>query len=242
MTRTATDTRQSLKQTALTVAGVERAPAAETPEVTGSVVVSADTSTWHEELWAAAVRVARMALAITPATSSTTGTPTADTQRHPIIVAIDGRSGAGKTTLAALVERELPDATVVHLEPMYPGWDGLAVTPALLAAQVLTPLRRGEPAAYRRFDWQTGQFAQICHVPPARYVIVEGVGSSVGIAAPYADVRVWVEAPTSERRRRGLARDGDSYAPHWDRWAAQEDAVFSADDTSSRADLVIRTG
>lgn len=116
------------------------------------------------------------------------------------------------------------------------------MAPALLAAQVLTPLRRGEPAAYRRFDWEAGEFAELCHVPLAGYVIVEGVGSSVGIAGPYADVRVWLEAPTSERRRRGLARDGDSYAPHWDRWAAQEDTIFGADGTIARADLVIRTG
>jgi hypothetical protein len=39
---------------------------------------------------------------------------------------------------------------------------------------------------------------------------------------------VWMQAPTSSRRARALARDGDTYRPHWDRWAAQEEAHVTA--------------
>jgi hypothetical protein len=38
-----------------------------------------------------------------------------------------------------------------------------------------------------------------------------------------------------------MARDGDSYAPHWRRWADQEDAYVAAEDPVARADLVVRT-
>lgn len=158
-----------------------------------------------------------------------------------VIIAIDGRSGSGKTTLADRLCRELRDATVIHLDDIYPGWDGLAATPPLLAAQVLEPLRRGEPASYRRFDWARGSFADSVPVPRTHYVIVEGAGSSVGIARPYADVRVWLEAEPAVRKRRGLDRDGDAYAPHWQRWADQEDAVFAADHTAAHAHLVLHT-
>ncbi len=59
-------------------------------------------------------------------------------------------------------------------------------------------------------------------------------------AAGHADLAVWVETPDAVRRERALARDGDTYAPHWERWAAQERAVYAADPPAARADLVLR--
>ncbi len=157
------------------------------------------------------------------------------------IIAIDGRSGSGKTSLAEAVAAELEDAAVLHLDDMYPGWDGLAATPALLVAQVLEAIRRGERASFRRFDWVRGTFTDSVPVPRARFLIVEGAGSSVGMARRYADIRVWLEADPAIRKRRGLDRDGDAYAPHWQRWADQEDTVFGADRTRDRAHLILRT-
>lgn len=157
------------------------------------------------------------------------------------VIAIDGRSGSGKTSLAGAVAAELGNAKVVHLDDIYPGWDGLATTPPLLVAQVLEPRRRGEPVAFRRFDWARGTFADSVAVPRAKFLIVEGAGSSVGMARRYADVRVWLEAEAVIRKQRGLDRDGDGYAPYWQRWADQEDAVFGADHTRDHAHLVLHT-
>ena len=43
------------------------------------------------------------------------------------------------------------------------------------------------------------------------------------------------------RFARGIARDGEAYRPHWERWARQEDALFAADRTRDRADVVLDT-
>jgi hypothetical protein len=43
------------------------------------------------------------------------------------------------------------------------------------------------------------------------------------------------------RLRRGIERDGESYLPDWQRWAAQEEALFTVDGTRNRADLVVST-
>lgn len=161
------------------------------------------------------------------------------------VIAIDGPSGSGKTTLAKGVSDAL-DAPVVHMDRIYPGWDGLAVAPALLAEQVLAPLARGELGAYRLWDWASNEWSGSAEVPPAALgtgiLVVEGCGCSVGPAGEYAAVRVWVEAPRAERMRRGLARDGETYRPHWQRWAAQEAELYARDRTRDRADLILTTG
>ena len=157
------------------------------------------------------------------------------------VVAVDGPSGSGKTTLARGVAAAL-DAPVVHMDRIYPGWDGLAASVGLLVEQVLEPLARGEAAAYRLWDWETGTWDGTRSVAPADVVVVEGCGSSVGPAGDCAAVRVWVEAPREERRRRGLARDGEAYRPHWERWAAQEERLYALDGTRAKADLVVTTG
>ena len=164
-----------------------------------------------------------------------------------VVVAIDGSSGSGKTTLAlgvaqALSVGEPPQAVeVVHMDHLYPGWDGLAAAPGLLAEQVLEPIARARRAEYRVWSWERDQWGGTRSVAPSRFLVVEGCGSSVGPAARYAAVTVFMDADPALRRRRGLARDGETYRPHWQRWADQEDAIFEADGTRRRADLVIDT-
>jgi hypothetical protein len=52
-----------------------------------------------------------------------------------------------------------------------------------------------------------------------------------------SDIRVWLESPETSRRVRALARDGDTYRPHWERWGAQERAHLAADDPARLATL-----
>ncbi|HYN30518.1 MAG TPA: hypothetical protein VES95_11740 [Dermatophilaceae bacterium] len=156
------------------------------------------------------------------------------------VVAVDGPSGSGKTTLALAVARGLR-CPVVHLDRIFPGWDGLAEAVGLVTTSVLEPLARGEQAAYRVWDWDHDRWDGTEVVPRSPVLVVEGCGSSVSPAGGYAAVRVWVEARPEERMRRGVARDGEVYRPHWERWAVQEEALFAADRTRERADLVLRT-
>lgn len=159
----------------------------------------------------------------------------------PFVVAVDGPSGSGKSVLGAALARDL-GAPLVCMDDLFPGWDGLAAAPGLLAEQVLEPLARGGRAAYRRWDWHRDDWAEEVQVPSTDLLVVEGCGSSVGPAAGLVDLAVWVEASDEARMARGLARDGESYRPHWERWAAQEAEVFAADGTRDRAAVVVRTG
>ncbi|HEU4676488.1 MAG TPA: uridine kinase [Motilibacteraceae bacterium] len=152
------------------------------------------------------------------------------------VVAVDGPSGSGKTTLAGRLAALL-GGPVVHLDDLYPGWDGLADAVPRLVEWVLEPLGRGEPARYRRYDWVEGVYAEWHEVPTAPVLVVEGCASGSLAAAPYLSLLVWVEAPHDLRMERGIARDGEAYRPHWERWARQEDELYRTQRTRERADV-----
>ena len=63
------------------------------------------------------------------------------------VVLVDGRSGAGKSTLAARLVAAWPGpVTLVSLDDLFPGWDGLAAGSDAVARDVL---RRTEPGYTR---------------------------------------------------------------------------------------------
>lgn len=162
--------------------------------------------------------------------------------RRPILVGIDGPAGGGKSTLADRVAAALGDAPIVRMDDLYPGWDGLAASVPLLVRWVLSPAEHGRIPRYRRYDWYRGGYAEWRAVRRHRYLIVEGAGSTCGIARGYFAVRVFVDASPDERMRRALRRDGDIFRPHWDRWARQEVALFGPDRTRRAAHVVVMTG
>lgn len=151
---------------------------------------------------------------------------TAVSASNPVVV-IDGRSGAGKSSLAARVARAWPLRTPVQLlalDSVYPGWGGLERGAEIARDQVLRPHGRGLIGIWRRWDWELEEEAEAHAVDPALGLIVEGCGALTPTTAALADVTVWVDGPQDSRRRRALERDGDGFRSHWDMWAAQEDA------------------
>jgi uridine kinase len=154
------------------------------------------------------------------------------------VVAVDGRSGAGKTSFAAVLQGELA-APVVSLEDLYGGWDGLDHGVDLLVSDVLGPLAAGWAPRVPRYDWVEAQWAEPVLLEPTEVLIVEGVGACARRAAAFESLLVWLEAPPDVRKKRALDRDGETFAPYWDRWAAQEDAMLACEHTPDRADIVI---
>jgi len=156
------------------------------------------------------------------------------------LICVDGPAGAGKTSLAEVIARRA-SAPVVHMDDLYPGWDGLPEVAGQLES-LLRPLAEGRAGSYRRYDWHLGHFAETVQVPPARLLVLEGVGSGSRVVADLVTVLVWVDAPYALRLRRGIERDGDAFAPHWAAWARAEVEHFTAEGTQERADLMVTTG
>ena len=160
------------------------------------------------------------------------------------LVCVDGPAGSGKTTWAAGIAGGFDRldhrgrAHVVHMDDLYAGWSGLAEVDRQLAG-LLLPLAEGRPGSYLRYDWLAERFTKLVDVAPAPLLVLEGVGSGSSRFAELITALVWVEAPHEVRMRRGIDRDGEAFAPHWEQWARDEAELFDRERTRDRADVLV---
>ena len=167
------------------------------------------------------------------------------------LLCIDGPAGSGKTTLAAAVAAHVPaglSTGVVHLDDVYPGWDGLEEGVARAGRLLVGPYARGEAGRYRRYDWFDRREAEWVEVEPVDLLVLEGVGAGAATHADHITTLVWLEAPRGERLERGLARDAAALGTpepdaelraRWAQWSHDEDTHHERNRTRERADLVV---
>lgn len=154
------------------------------------------------------------------------------------VIAIDGPAGSGKTTLALRTVEAYP-VQLVHMDDLYPGWDGLRAAGDTVE-QMLENLARGHSFTYRRYDWFTHQFAEEHQIDPQGLLIIEGVGSVRLSYVDYLSVIVYVrETDEQLRLRRAVARDGPEVLEHMKKWRPQEDALHAEVGLAGLAGVVI---
>ncbi|QLD10392.1 hypothetical protein [Microbacterium oleivorans] len=161
------------------------------------------------------------------------------------VVVVDGRSGAGKSTFARALTASWSERTAVELvalDDLYPGWDGLSAGSGYALARILRPRARGHVTSWQQWDWERDRYDAVRTCPPGRALVLEGSGSLTPASAAIASTSVWLDAPDALRRRRALERDGETYLPHWERWAAQEDEHIRKHDPRGIATRVFDLG
>lgn len=122
---------------------------------------------------------------------------------RPRIVAVDGRSGAGKTNLAARLHAATPFSAIVRVDDI--AWHGsfFAWTDTLTTG-VLEPLHHGRGVAFRPPAWIVHGRPDAITVPAGLdLVLLEGVGAARQELAPWLDATVWIHTEPAD----GPARD-----------------------------------
>ncbi len=142
------------------------------------------------------------------------------------LVLIDGRSGAGKTSFATELARAR-SALLISIDDAYPGWDGLDAGSWHIYSRVLVPWSRGEHGSYQTWDWKRSRPGEWVQVPSDTPLVVEGCGAIRRECEGLGAELVWREVGEQERKERAIARDGESYATQWHRWALQEDRFLA---------------
>lgn len=166
---------------------------------------------------------------------------------RPLVIGIDGRSGSGKTVLSKVLAENLAanhDVTVLRLEDLYRGWNGLEAGMEIFSQDVLPKLAHGEAATYPTWDWQAGDEPGGAPGPqvttgPTEVLICEGVGVGARQNREFLDVLIWLRVPDDLRYDRAMQRDGATYRTQWQNWADQERRMLDQDQIYDAADLVL---
>ncbi len=170
---------------------------------------------------------------------------------RPAIVAVDGRSAGGKTTLTVRLQAAAEtiglSVAVVHTDDVawYESFFGWA---PLMSDGVLVPLHAGLGVRYRPSAWVDRGREGAIEVPASvDLVLLEGVGASRRELTGFLDLSVWVQSDFVEAERRGLVRDAtlgvngdeDETREFWDLWMSEELPFLAADRPWERATLVV---
>lgn len=171
-------------------------------------------------------------------------------KRKPMLVAIDGFGGAGKTTIAQKLKDMLGNAYVVGIDDFIikeklteQTADKSYFDRKRLEQEVLKPAREGKQIAYRRLEWVENTLSTPVVVPDIDYLIIEGISSTHPDIAQYFDVKIWVDTPIDIAKERGHARDGSNEnAQHWDLWVANDLRYQEKYHPERQADFIIENG
>ena len=169
----------------------------------------------------------------------------------PLVLALDGRCGSGKTTLAAALAEQFPDSTVLHTDDFYlppagrvPGWEQIPCANmdlTRLRDEALRPAYKGLPVPYRAYSCREGACLPVQQLRAQPLVILEGSYSHHPLLAGYETLRVFVTCSKQEQTRRLQAREGGRYANFAARWIPLEEAYFTQYNVEDKADFVMDT-
>ena len=168
------------------------------------------------------------------------------------IVLVDGPACSGKTTFA----RALQDALftqlevlpkLVHMDDLYPGWDGLRAGSNYLIQSIVQPIRQGKSASWQIWDWAHGLRGNPLEegngwraFDGGTPLIVEGCGAISRVSSELADLKIWISADETIRKERWRVRDAGKFDEYWGIWQAQEDEFYESEKSAQLADFQIQ--
>ncbi len=171
-------------------------------------------------------------------------------QDKPLLIAIDGPAGAGKSSLAAALQQDFTNSLMIHADDFFlqphqrtparlnePGGN---LDRERLLAQVLIPLQSGSYQGHQRYNCQTGALEAV----PGRarpLIIIEGSYSHHPDLRAYYDLTVFlaIDKETQLQRLKARCPDQASFERFKSRWIPLENAYFERFRVKESSDLVL---
>lgn len=165
-----------------------------------------------------------------------------------VIVAIDGRCAAGKTTLAAKLKEKL-SCNVIHGDEFFlrphqrtaerlsePGGN---VDYERLLEEVMLPLKANRDFTYRPYDCKTQSLKVPVKVKAKKVTIIEGSYSCHPKLWEFYDLRIFLTIDERTQRKRIENRNKENAKMFFEKWIPLEETYFKAFAVEERCDMRI---
>lgn len=150
--------------------------------------------------------------------------------KKPVMIAIEGFGGAGKSTFARKLKDHLTSAYIIQTDYFIIRDKLDIVSPDMesydlrrLENQVLLPASIGRAITLEAWDWASNQLLPPTQVPSVDYLIVEGITAYHPSIAKYYDYKIWIDTPIEVANQRGKQNDAGTETEHyWDLWSEND--------------------
>ena len=171
------------------------------------------------------------------------------TEKGNAIIAIEGGSASGKTTLGKMLE-EIYDCNVFHMDDFFLRPEqrtperfaeaGGNVDRERFLSEVLIPLSEGREVRFRRFDCSKQELEAPLAVTPKRLNFVEGAYSMHPSLEKYYDFSLFIDISPEKQRERILVRNSEQQAKRFfEEWIPYELRYFSETNIKDRCKMII---
>ena len=168
---------------------------------------------------------------------------------HPLLVALDGGSAAGKSTLGAALAQAVA-ATLIHMDDFFlppelrtkarfsqPGGN---VHYERVKAEVLEPLAAGKSAEYGVFDCSKMAVGQTARAEARDVIIVEGAYALHPELREFFHLKVLVTVDPEVQKERILRRNGAQMLRRFlEEWIPLEQTYFEACAVKDCCDIIL---
>ncbi len=173
-------------------------------------------------------------------------------KKTAVILAIDGRCGAGKTTLAQYLSRR-ENYSVIPMDHFFLPFErrsierlaapGGNVDYERFESEVLLPLQKKEAFSYFLYDCKKQMLTEKKEVLPGRITIIEGSYSCHPKLEGYYDLKVFLTVDEREQLRRIEKRNGqEGLVMFREKWIPLEEKYFTFCQTMEKSDMQFDTG
>lgn len=169
-------------------------------------------------------------------------------KKDRLIIAIDGRCGSGKTTVADELSK-IYDCNTVHMDHFFlrpeqrdaarlaiPGEN---IDHERFLSKVLIPLRNDGKFSYRPFDCSAGSLGEPIFIFEKKITVIEGTYSCHSSLRDYYDLRIFLSVSPEKQSERILLREGEEKAQIFkSKWIPLEEKYFATLDIEGEFDCV----
>lgn len=171
-------------------------------------------------------------------------------KNESVIVAIEGGSASGKTTLSEMLE-EIYGCTVFHMDDFFLRPEqrtearlsevGGNIDRERFFDEVLKPLSEHREVEYRKFDCSTQTLGSPLTLKPCRLTVVEGAYSMHPCFNSYYDFSVFLDIDSEFQRERIIKRNSKMFAERFfNEWIPLEQRYFLQMNIKNKCSLCIK--